>query len=320
MISIRTAIALGALVSSAAFAQQYPTRPVKMVLPIPAGSLTDIVGRAVAQGVAQAWGQPVVGETRAGANGTLGMEECARSAPDGYTVCMTDGNIMTINPYAYAKLPYDPLAFVPVIHLADLEVAFVVKSSIPVNSMKELVEYAKTRPNQLTWGTTGAGSTPHMYLEWFRAKTGAQFTHVPYKGPAQLALALSAGEIDMSNASAATLNQGIKDGKLRLIAVATGKKRSAYIGSTPSFAEQGFDIDFRNWLAMVMPPKAPMELARRWNAEVNRLLANAAFVEKVMTAQALTATGGSPEDLAATLEVKRRLGAELTRIANLKYD
>jgi tripartite-type tricarboxylate transporter receptor subunit TctC len=316
----KTLALIALIAASNTFAQTYPTRPIRMVLPIPAGSLTDIVGRAVGQGVSQAMGQPVIAETRAGANGTIGMEECARAAPDGYTICMTDGNIMTINPYAYSKLPYDPLAFVPVVHLADLEVAFVAKTTIPAGGMRELIEYARARPGEVTWGTTGAGSTPHMYLEWFQSKTGARFNHIPYKGPAQLALAIMAGEVDVTNASASTLDQGIKTGKIKLVAVATGKRRSAYIGNTPTFIEQGYDIDFRNWLAMVFPPKTPMDLARRWSAEVNKLLADPPFVAKVMTAQALTPTGGTPEDLMAILEAKRKLGAELTKIANLKYD
>ena len=305
--------------SSTAHAQAYPSKPIRMIVPIAAGSLTDVVGRAVAQSVSQAWGQPVVAENRAGANGTLGQDECARSAPDGYTICMTDGNVMTLNPYAYSKLPYDPLAFVPVIHLAEIEVAMVVKGSLPVKSVRELLDYAKARPGQVAWGSAGAGSTMHLYMEWFQAKTGIKFNHIPYKGPAQLVQAIAAGEVDVTYIAPSSVAPHIKTGKVKPLAVVIGKRRSPFAGDTPTLAEQGFDLDFRNWLAMVFPPRTPMELARRWNSEVNRVLGDNAFV-KVMGSTAMIATGGSPEDLAAILQEKRKLGAQLAKIANLRYD
>jgi tripartite-type tricarboxylate transporter receptor subunit TctC len=312
-------VALG-LVASAASAQQYPSKPIKMLMPIPAGSLTDVVGRAIATSLAPVMGQPIVAENRAGANGTIGMTECARSAPDGYTICMTDGNIMTINPYAYEKLPYDPKAFVPVAHLAELEVAFAVKTTLPVSNMKEFVEYAKARPGQVTWGTTGAGSTPHLYLSWIESKTGAQFNHIPYKGPAQLQVALIAGEIDGTNMGPANIVKMNAAGKVKIIAVSHGKTRSKWLGDTPSYRDQGFDIDFRNWLAIVFPPKTPRALALRWNQEINRLYTDTGWVEKIMVGNALIPTAGTPEDLERVLEEKHRLGAEITKIAKLKFE
>ncbi len=301
-------------------AQSYPGKPIRMIVPIGAGSLTDIVGRAVAQGVSQAWGQPVVADNRAGANGTIGMEECMRAPADGYTICMTDGNIMTLNPFAYSKIPYDPLAFVPVAHLADLEVQTVAKASLPVNSLKELVEYAKARPGQIAWGSSGAGSTMHLIMEWIQARTGAKFNHIPYKSPAQLQAAMAAGEIDVTNLAPAAVPGFVKDGRVKPIAVITGKRRSSFAGDTASYSDQGFDLDFRNWLAIVLPPGAPVEIARRWNLEINKLLTDSAFAGKFLYGNALTPTGGTPEDLVAIMQVKRKLGAELAKIANLKYD
>ena len=309
-----------AAAASTAIAQAYPVKPIKMIMPIPAGSLTDVVGRAVAASVGPALGQTVIGENRVGANGTIGMTECARSAPDGYTVCMTDGNIMTINPYAYATLPYDPKSFVPIAHLAELEVAFAVQSTLPVNNLKEWLDYARARPGQATWGTTGAGSTPHLYLSWMSAKTGVNFNHIPYKGPAQLQLALIAGEIDATNMGPANIVKLNAAGKVRIIAVSHGKTRSKWLGDTPSFRDQGFDIDFRNWLAIVFPGGTPTALARRWNAEINKLLADPAWVDKVMIASALSPTGGPPEELERILAEKHKLGAEITKIANLRFE
>ncbi len=313
------AMLLGVAVSPV-LGQAYPSKPIRMIMPIPAGSLTDVVGRALANSVGPALGQTVIAENRAGANGTIGMTECARSPADGYTICMTDGNIMTINPYAYAKLPYDPRGFVPVAHLAELEVAFAVKVSLPVNNLKEFLDYARARPGQVTWGTTGAGSTPHLYLSWLSARTGVIFNHIPYKGPAQLQLALMAGEIDSTNMGPANIFKMQAADKVRTIAVSAGKTRSKWLGDTPTFKDQGFDIDFRNWLAIVFPGGTPAALARRWNVEINKVLADKDWVEKVMLASALSPTGGPPEELERILAEKHKLGAEITKIAKLSFE
>ena len=301
-------------------AQAYPSKPIRMLIPLPAASLTDLVGRAISQALAESWGQPIVVENRAGANGTIGMEACSRAAPDGYTICMPDGNVMTLNPYAYTKLPYDPLGFVPVVPVAELEQSIVVKAALPVNNMKELLDYARAKPGQVTWGSAGAGSTMHLYLEWLQAKTGVRFNHVPYKGPAELLRAMAAGEVEVTNLTTGTIAPFVRSGKLRMIAVVTGAKRTAFAGDTPSLASQGFELDFRNWLLLVFPKGTANEFVNRWNTDVNKLLADPAFVQKVMTAQALTPMGGSAQELANTLEQKRKLAADLARMANLKYD
>lgn len=233
---------------------------------------------------------------------------------------MTDGNIMTLNPFAYSKIPYDPNAFVPVAHLAELEVQTVAKASLPIKNLRELIDYAKPRPNQINWGSAGAGSTQHLIMEWMQATTGAKFNHIPYKGPAQLQAAIAAGEVDVTNLAPAAVAGYVKEGRIKPIGIIVGKRRSQFAGDTPSYAEQGFELDFRNWLAIVLPPKTPVDIARRWNVEINKLLSDNAFVTKFLYANALTPTGGTPEDLVAIMQVKSRLGAELAKIANLKYD
>jgi tripartite-type tricarboxylate transporter receptor subunit TctC len=319
-LSIAAAVMVALLGAAGASAQAYPSKPMRMVIPIPAGSLTDVMGRAVGLGVGAAWGQPVVSENRPGAHGAIGMVECGKGGGDGYTICMTDGNILTLNSFAYQKLPYDPLVFAPIIHLAEIEVGMYVKAGLPVKSVKELIEYARARPGQVSWGSAGVGSTMHLYLEWFQAKTGARFNHIPYKGPADLTLAIAGGEIDTTNIAPSSVAAHVKAGKVVPLAVVIGKTRSTFAGNAPTLAEQGFDLDFRNWLAIVGPPGTNAEVVRRWNTEVNRLLGDPAFVGKVMGAQAMIATGGTPADLARVIQEKRKVAAELTKIANLKYD
>jgi tripartite-type tricarboxylate transporter receptor subunit TctC len=304
----------------AAHAQSYPVKPVRLLVPLPAGSLTDRIGRILAQPVSQAFGQPIVVDNRGGANGNLGMDVCARAGSDGYTICMPDGNIMTLNPYAYTKLTYEPLDFVPVVHICELEQGIVVQASMPVRTVKELVDYARAKPGVVTWGSAGNGSTMHLYLEWLQAKTGVRFNHIPYKGPAELNKAMVAGEVEASNLTTGTTSPFVKAGKLRLIAVVTGAQRSQFAGDTPSFASQGFELDFRNWLLMVAPKGVANDVVRRWNAEVNKALKDSALIGKVTAVESITFTGGTPEELAKILEQKRRVGAELAKLANLKYE
>jgi tripartite-type tricarboxylate transporter receptor subunit TctC len=316
--AVAISCAFGAACS--ALAQAYPSKPLRILVPLPAGSLTDRMARVVSGSVAQPLGQPIVVENRAGANGVVGMEVCARAPADGYTLCMPDGNIMTLNPFAYSKIPYDPMQFVPVIHFAELEQSIVVQSSLPVKNFNELLAYARARPGQVTWGSAGAGSTMHLYLEWVQAKTGVRFNHIPYKGPAELTQAMAAGEVAVTNLTTATVSPHVKAGKLRYIAIVAGKQRSQFAGDIPSFAEQGFELDFRNWLAFFFPPGTSTEYAKRWNGEINKLIADKAWVAKVTGAEAILLTGGTPEELAATLRAKSKVGAELAKIANLKYD
>jgi tripartite-type tricarboxylate transporter receptor subunit TctC len=311
----------GLAAAPAAQAQaSYPAKPMRLLVPLPAGSLTDRIGRILAQPVGQAMGQPVIVDNRGGANGNVGMEACARAGSDGYTICMPDGNIMTLNPYAYDKLTYDPLEFVPVIHIAELEQAIVVQSSMPVNTVKELIEYARSRQGLVTWGSAGNGSTMHLYVEWFQAKTGVRFNHIQYKGPAELVRAIAAAEVDSTILATASTAAFVKAGKLRRIAVVAGAQRSAFAGDTPSLASQGFDLNFLNWLLFVAPKGVSNDIVRRWNAETNRALKDSALMSKVTAAESITFTGGTPEELAGILVQKRKLGSEMARLANLKYE
>jgi len=314
------AVLAGLAAAPALQAQAYPAKPMRILVPLPAGSLTDRIGRLLAQPVSQALGQPIIVDNRGGANGTLGMDLCSRSGSDGYTLCMPDGNIMTLNPYAYSRLPYDPLEFVPVIHLLELEQGIVIQASLPVKTMNELIEYARARPGQVTWGSAGAGSTMHLYMEWLHSKTGVRFNHIPYKGPAELNKAMVAGEVQASNLTTGTTAPFVRAGKLRLVAVVTGQQRTPFAGDTPSFASQGFDLDFRNWLALFAPKGVSPDIVRRWNAEMNKALTDKDFISKVTSVESITFTGGTPEDLAVIFERKRKLGGELAKLINLKYD
>ncbi|MBI2319839.1 MAG: tripartite tricarboxylate transporter substrate binding protein [Betaproteobacteria bacterium] len=176
--------------SAHSLAQGYPSRLVRVIQPLGVGSPGDLVSRAIAQSLSQTLGQPVVVENRVGANGIIGMEGCAKAAPDGYTICVPSFSQVTMNPVIYSKLPYDPLRdLAPVINIGVINSSIVVNASVPVNTLRELFALAKTKPGALNWGSWGVGSFPHLYLAWMQHSTGTSFTHVPYK---TIALAVGA--------------------------------------------------------------------------------------------------------------------------------
>jgi len=298
----------------------YPSKPIRIIVPLPPGSTLDVMARSISYALGPNLGQAIVVENKIGANGSIAMDACAKASPDGYTLCLPDGNILTINPLAYEKLSYEAQDFTPIIHIGDMEQSIVINSSVPAKNMKEFIDYAKSRPGQVTWGSGGRGSTMHLYMEWIQAKTGVSFNHILYKGPADLSRALTIGEVESSNLSTATVSPMVKEGKLKMIAVITGKQRSIHAGDAPSFSDQGFDLDFRNWLALVGPKAMPPEIVKKWNLAVNGLLSDKAFTEKLLPSLAVTSAGGTSEDLVLQLERKKKLGQELARIANLKAE
>ena len=315
------ACVLACTTAGGTLAQGYPSKPIRIIVPFPPGGVNDNAGRAIAQALQQLWGQPIVIDNRTGANGNIGMEACAKSPPDGYTVCFPTGVILALNPFAYSKMPFEPLDLIPVIHIGTLDQALVVNSSVPVNNVRELVEYGRSHPGELSFASLGIGSTAHLYSEWFHAKTGAKFTHVPYKGSPQLIQAVAAAEVHISTNTPAVVQPFIKAGKLRLLGVVAEKgNRSPLFPDVPTLSEQGFDLNFRNWLALYLPAGTPAEIARRWNIEVNRLLAERAWVERFIASQAVTATGGTPDFLVTYLKSNRDMARELVKIANLRLD
>jgi tripartite-type tricarboxylate transporter receptor subunit TctC len=321
LIAAASALALASGFPNAILAQNYPSKPIRVIVPFPPGGVNDNSARAFAQTLTAAWDQPIVIENRAGANGNIGMEACAKSPPDGYTLCYPTGVIMTLNPVAYSKMPFEVNDFVPVIHVGTLDQAVAVNSSLPVHNVQELIDLAKAKPNTITFASLGMGSTAHLYEEWLRAKYGAQFIHVPYKGSPQLLQAVTGGEVMVSTNTPAVVLPHVKAGKLRVIAVvADAKQRSPLLPDVKTMQEQGFELDFRNWLGMFFPKGTPSEIARRWNVEINKMLADPKFVERYIATLAVTPTGGTPQDLVRIMTAYQKTAAELAKIANLKFD
>lgn len=282
-----------------ALAQTYPTKPVKLIVPYPAGGITDIVGRAVAERMSESLGQPVVVENRSGAGGSIGAEAAARSSPDGYTLFVGTSATHGTNPSTFANLKYSPAKdFSPVALLAYAPLLIVVHPSVPANNLKEFIAYLKANPKKVNYATTGAGGSVHLTTEQFALATGTQMNMVPYKGSAPALTDLMGGHVQVmfdNVPSAAPLAQS---GKVRALGV-TGAKRSNLVPDVPTVAEAavpGFDSG--SWIGLYAPANTPAEIVAKLNTAANQALKNPALLETFKKA-GLDPQGGTPQDLAS---------------------
>lgn len=321
---LRGLMSLGALISLGFFsiavsAQSWPARPIQLMQPLGVGSPGDIVSRAIAQSLSQSFGQPMVVENKVGANGILGMEACARAPADGYTVCVPSFSQMTMNPVLYSKLPYDPLKdFAPVVLIGAINSSIVVHVSVPVNSVRELIDYAKTRPGALNWGSWGVGSFPHLYMAWLQSVSATSYTHVPYKSIGQAVGAVAAGEVQVLLNTPGLMAPLVKAGKIRALAV-VGHRRSPHM-DVPTLKEAGFEPPIISWVGVTLPVGTPREVVMRYNGEINKLLADTKFVERVLWPVSIDAVGGTPEEFAAFLKKDRELTERVAKLAEIKRE
>jgi tripartite-type tricarboxylate transporter receptor subunit TctC len=272
-----------ALALASSWAQNYPSKPIKIVVPFTAGSATDIMARVVGEKLQAAWGQPVVVENRPGAGGTLGATQVARSEPDGHTlVVVSTGHV--VNPAFYANLQYDTLGdFAGVSPLATLPSVLVVGAGSPIKSVTELIAAARAKPGALNYASAGVGSATHVNAEKFRATANLQLTHIPFKGTPETIVETSTGRTDFMFTPVLASIPAIRENRLRAIAVSTAK-RSAALPNVPTVAESGlpgFAFDF--WIGMLAPAKTPKPVVARLNAEIARILALPDVKERMAT-------------------------------------
>jgi tripartite-type tricarboxylate transporter receptor subunit TctC len=317
----RSMLALLALAcASFAQAQSWPSKPIRYIVPFAPGGTTDILGRMVGAKLAEALGQPVVVENRAGAAGALGVELLARSAPDGYTIGGGTISSHAINVTLYGKLPYDPIKdFAPITMLATLPNMLIVHPSLGVNNVQELIALLKANPNKYSFGSAGNGTSQHMSGELFKTMTGVQMQHIPYKGSGPMIPDLLAGTISMSFENLTTAYPPAKSGKLKALAVTTSK-RSFVAPDVPTLAEAGLaGFEISSWQAMFAPAGTPKDIIARLYAETAKAL-KAPDVAKRLQDLGLDAGGMPPEELAALIRDEiPRLG-KIVRESGAKVD
>ena len=307
------------LLLAPAFAQTYPVRPIKLLVPIPPGGAPDVAARILGLKLTEALGQPIVVENRPGANGNLASEMTVKSPADGYTLLLCADSQIVINPYLYSKMSFDPIKdLAPVATVASNDFVLSVHPSLPVKSFAEFIEHAKRTNPPLAYASGGNGSQHHLTMELLKARAGIQLTHVPYKGGSPATTATVAGEVAAMFAGSSTAAQ-IRAGKLRALAI-SGKTRSPQFADVPTIAE--FYPGFENsiWLALFAPRDTPEPIVLRLRTEVNKILAQPDVKERFNHAGGLEPFISTREVFAAEIRAGAAKYSALVRAIDLKID
>ncbi|MFL5106578.1 MAG: Bug family tripartite tricarboxylate transporter substrate binding protein [Xanthobacteraceae bacterium] len=285
--ALLAALAIACLAPAYAPAQSWPQKPVKMIVPFPAGGGTDAIARIVAKYLTQRLGQQVFVENRGGANGGIGLQALAVADPDGYTIATSSDTPLTVNPSLYSKLPYEPLRdFVPVTTLVRFPGMLAVHPSVPVRSIAELIALAKEKPGGLTYASAGVGNFSHLAMELFSLKAGVKLLHVPYKGTGPASLALVAGDVQMGFNNVSTLFQNMQAGQVVALGVAE-PKRMPDLPNVPAVAETLPGFEMAPWAGIIVPAKTPKEIVTRLSQETIAVMRDPEVV-KLLTEQQLT--------------------------------
>jgi tripartite-type tricarboxylate transporter receptor subunit TctC len=303
-----------------ALAQNYPNKPIRILIAQAPGSATDTISRLVANRLTEALGQPIVVEARPGAGGALGTEAAARSAPDGYTLFMANNSTHGSNPALYPKLPYDAVNdFAPISMVASVPYVLVVEAGLPVSSVKELVALAKSRPGKLNYASAGNGSTHQFCAELLKSSTGIDLVHIPYKGSPPGVTAVMAGEVSLMFANLADIGSQIRGGKVKPLAV-TALKRTELFPNLPTMVEAGVaDFEIMSWFGLLAPAGTPAPVLARLNAEMIKVLARD-DVKSTLGATGLNVASSSPEQFSAHIKSEIARFTRIARTANIKVD
>jgi tripartite-type tricarboxylate transporter receptor subunit TctC len=284
---------------SAANAEEFPTKAVKMLVPYPAGGGVDIMARAISDGLSKAWGQPVIVENKPGASTMIAGSDVSRAAPDGYTLFLTSDQSITSNPFLFKKMLYDPIKqLTPVSQIIDLHQLVLVNPSVKANTLKELVDFALAHPNQLNYASYGIGSQPHLMFEMLRKATGAQIQQVSYRGIAAALNAVLANEVQTTLGTGVDRGGFISSGRLKAIALIRGKREKT-LPNVPTLRESGYpQIDPRSWFGLFAPPNAPKDLINKISSDVAKVMADPTFHKRFIEDAGFTGVGSSPAEFA----------------------
>ena len=296
---------------AAAQSGAYPSRPVTLVVPFPPGGGTDTGARILAEQLTRRWSQTVVVENKGGAAGQIGADQVAKAKADGYTLLMGNVGTQAINPALYKKLPYDAdKAFAPITLVAELPLAMMVNPSVPANNVKDFIAYAKAKPGQLSYSSSGAGGGPHLAAEMFKDSTGAFIVHVPYRGGGPAVSDLIAGHVQLSFMTVFEASGHIKAGKLRALAV-TSDKRVPALGDVPTLSEAGVPgFNSISWIGLLAPAGTPQDVTDKVAADVRAVMAQEDVKKKFSELGAVPATG-TPASFAKLIDDDRKRYAQI---------
>ena len=319
MKKIFLATAIMACCHGAALADAFPSRPVTLVNPYPAGGATDIVSRAIAEGMSKSLGQPVVVENRAGAAGNVGAAMVAGSKPDGYTILLSPVSLFAISPALYSNLSYDPMKLKPIMVLTSSSFVLSLNPSVPAKSLKELIQLAKEKPDELNFASVGNGSMVHLQGEMLKQMAGIEIKHVPYKGASNVLTDLIAGHVDMTFDNIPTAVPLHRAGKVRLLAV-TGPERDAAIPEIPTMAQAGLPgYEAVTWFGLVAPQGTPDDIIQKLNAAAAAGIKSKSFVKR-MQDLSFTIVGGSSQDMAQSIKRSSEQWLPIAKATGVKLD
>jgi tripartite-type tricarboxylate transporter receptor subunit TctC len=314
---ISAAAATFVLAAGAALAQDYPARTVKMIVPYPAGGITDVLPRIMQEWLTKKWGQPIVIDNRPGTAGNIGAEAVFKSDPDGYTLMVTAPSPLTVNQSLYPKLAFEPAEFVPVSILATIPSGlFVNPKKIPANTLAEFIAYARANPGKVTAATQGIGTTSHLTSEWFQIETKTKFVQVPYRGSSPALQGLVAGDVDIMFDNLGVSLQLAKNGQLKLLAVGT-EKRMASLADVPTLAEALPGFSSSTWVGVFLPPKTPQKIADQLSANFAEGLKQPDIAAKFRE-HACEPVGGTPAATAAFVRAEAERWKTVIKTAGVK--
>ena len=307
-------LALGACIALPAWAQAYPSKPVKIIVPYTPGGGTDAVARGLAHQLSEAWGQPVIVENRPGGATIIGADAVAKSPGDGYTLLFSDSAAFVINQHLYSKMPYNPMTdLAPITVVVRLAPVLALSNAVPANNLRELIAYAKANPGKLTYASFGSGSYPHVITEQLKRMAGIDILHVPYKGSAAAVTDILNGRLSMLIVSLSIFEQHEKAGKLKVLATAT-EKRLALRPELPTISEAGVPgYSASVWFGMAAPASTPAPILDKLNADIRKILADPTYRQKFITAQSFEPGGMSRAEFAALLKVENERWGQLVK-------
>jgi tripartite-type tricarboxylate transporter receptor subunit TctC len=309
---------LAAVSGSAVASNEYPVRPIRMVVPFAAGGVSDITARVLVAKMQESLGQRLVVDNRGGAGGMIGTDIVAKAAPDGYTLVLASNGTHAVVPHLYKKVPYDPVKdFAPIGMVSISPQVLGVNKDLPVKSVKDLIALAKAKPGALTYGSSGNGSTGHISAEMLGAMAGIQLTHVPYKSASAAYPDVFAGRVALVFDSAYSMSQHIKSDRLRALAVTT-PKRAASLPDLPTMSEAGLPgYSMALWIAVFAPASTPAAIVARLNKEMNRALSTPDMREQ-MAQQGAEVVYGTPAELLAAVKGDLKRVGEIVKAANIE--
>ena len=300
-------------------AETFPSRPIRLIVPVPPGGGADFVARGYAQRLTESLGQQVVVDNRGGAAGIIAMDAVAKAAPDGYTLVQTNISTVSINPFIYSKLPYDAMKdFAPVSITTLNPLVLVVHPSVPARSVKELVAYAKSKPGEVSYASLGSGSIQHLAGHVFSKEAGIQTVHVPYKGAAPATVDLLARQVHMAFSGVGTVAAHVKAGRLRAVAV-TGKRVDVFEGVPTMLEAGGPDVQMWLWNGILAPARTPAPVIRRLNADVVKASRSPELIA-MMATQGTSPTSNTPEEFARFIREEQARFAKVVKESGARAD